>query len=240
METANLTTSAEMYSASEHETKFVLNNSAAGTIIRWLQCRCRLDDRFEAGIVSSIYYDTHKWRFLCEKINSDYLKTKIRLRWYSDIDSSQPGDDSFIEAKYKTGTRRAKVRVRTDVSGKWLNSVNLDNQKLLKVPELLRSEGVVVSGGLFPVFKIVYKRRRFIEPVTGSRLSIDYDISAPSVNRRMLVRRNPNLLSRAVFELKGDAAELPGVLQQLTALGCRKESFSKYGICYGTIMRTSF
>jgi len=226
--------------ASEHETKFVLNNSAAGTIIRWLQCRCRLDEKFEAGIVSSIYYDTHKWRFLSEKVNSDYLKTKIRLRWYGDIDSGEPGEDSFIETKYKTGSRRAKVRVRTDVSGKWLDSVDLDARKLLKVPELLRSEGVVVSGGLFPVFKIVYKRRRFIEPVTGARLSIDYDISAPTVNRRMLVRRNPNRLAHAVFELKGEIAELPGVLQQLTALGCRKESFSKYGICYGTIMRTSF
>ena len=135
METANPTTSTEMYSASEHETKFVLNNSAAGTIIRWLQCRCQLDKKFGANIVSSIYYDTHKWRFLREKINSDYLKTKIRLRWYSDIDSGQPGEDSFVEAKYRTGSRRAKVRVRTGISGKWLNNVNLDNQKLLKVPE---------------------------------------------------------------------------------------------------------
>ena len=104
METANLTTSSEKYSASEHETKFVLNNSAAGTIIRWLQCRCRLDDRFEAGIVSSIYYDTHKWRFLSEKINSDYLKTKIRLRWYSDIDSGESGDDSFIDSSRVSGS----------------------------------------------------------------------------------------------------------------------------------------
>lgn len=226
--------------ASEHETKFVLNNSAADTIIRWLQCRCRLDGKFDTGIVSSIYYDTHKWRFLREKINSDYLKTKIRLRWYSDIDSGEPGEDSFIEAKYKTGARRAKVRVKTDISGKWLNNVNLDDQKLLKVPGLLRGEGVAVGGGLFPAFTITYKRRRFIEPVTGARLSIDYDISAPSVNRRMLTRRNPYRLSNAVFELKGDVTELPGVLHQLTALGCRKESFSKYSICYGTIMRTSF
>ena len=240
METANPTTSTGMYSASEHETKFVLNNSAAGTIIRWLQCRCQLDKKFGANIVSSIYYDTHKWRFLREKINSDYLKTKIRLRWYSDIDSGQPGEDSFVEAKYKTGSRRAKVRVRTGISGKWLNNVNLDNQKLLKVPELLRSEGIFVGSRLFPVFKITYKRRRFVEPVTGARLSIDYDISAASVNRQMLTRRNPHRLSKAVFELKGDATELPDVLHQLTALGCRKESFSKYGICYGTIMWTSF
>lgn len=233
----NTISKPQAQSASEHESKFVFNDSSAHIMIRWLRCRCRPDRRFEAGIVSSIYYDTHQWRFLREKINSDYLKTKVRLRWYADIDSGEPEDESYIEAKYKTGSRRAKVRLQTGISGKWLSGVGLDNQKLLKVPLLLRNSGVIIREHLFPAFKITYKRRRFIEPVTGARLSIDYDICAPAVNRRMLSRQNQLPLPMAVFELKGAITELPDVLKQLTALGCRKESFSKYSVCYGSIMR---
>lgn len=221
-----------------HELKFVVNNSAAHIIARWLNCRCLPDPEFPAGIVSSIYYDTTDWRFLREKFNSDYLKTKIRLRWYSDIDTEEAGDVSYIEAKFKIGSRRDKIRVKTDVAGDWLNGVNLENKKLLRIPDMLRTKGVIVAGHLMPIFKINYKRRRFIEPVTGARLSLDCDISSPCVNHRVMPRANPFQLKTAVFELKGVLTELPEVLHQLMALGCRKQSFSKYGFCYQKIMGT--
>ncbi len=240
MEAVKSINQTETHLHSEHETKFVLNNSASGIMLRWLQARCRPDPQFEAAIVSSIYYDTSKWKFLREKINSDYLKTKVRLRWYADIETREPQDDSYIEAKYKRGSRRAKVRIKTGISGKWLSRVNLDNLKLLKVPHLLRNNGIIIAGHLIPVFTITYKRRRFIEIMTGARLSIDYDISAPCVNRQVLTRQNPARLQNAVFELKGNLTELPDVLTQLTALGCRKESFSKYLNCYKNIMTVSF
>ena len=222
---------------SRHETKFVFNNSSAHIINQWLKCRCFPDPEFPAGIVSSIYYDTPDWRFMREKINSDYLKTKIRLRWYADIETQEPEDESYIEAKFKVGSRRKKTRIKTGISGNWLYTVRLDNKKLLRVPHLLRAEGVVLPGQVVPVFKISYKRRRFVEPTTGARLSIDHDISSGSVNRRVLARSNPFGLQNAVFELKGSLRELPDVLRQLTAFGCRKQSFSKYNICYQKIMR---
>jgi hypothetical protein len=231
---------AKSHPASQHETKFVINNSAVHLIIQWLRCRCVGDRQFPAGIVSSIYYDTRDWRFLREKINSDYLKTKVRLRWYADIDSEEPEDESYLEAKYKVGSRREKVRIRTDFSGKWLSRVSLDNKKLLGIPDLLRSKGVMVGAALCPAFKITYKRLRFLEPTTGARLSVDYDIRAADVNRQMLPRANPFVLRSAVFELKGPMRELPDVLGQLTALGCRKQSFSKYSACYARIMRITF
>lgn len=221
-----------------HELKFTLNNNAAHIIAEWLSSRCLPDPEFPAGIVSSIYYDTMDWRFMREKFNSDYLKTKIRLRWYSDIDNEEACGESYIEAKFRTGSKRDKIRIKTDLLGDWLNTVDLENKKLLQIPHLLRSLGVVVAGHLVPVFKINYKRRRFIEPITGARLSLDYDISAPSVNHRIMPRTNPFFLKDAVFELKGILTELPDVLHQLTALGCRKQSFSKYAFCYQKIMRT--
>jgi len=234
------TNKTKPHPASQHETKFVINNSSVHLIIQWLRCRCLPDREFPAGIVSSIYYDTRDWRFLREKINSDYLKTKVRLRWYADIDSEEPEDKSYLEAKYKVGPKREKVRIKTDFSGKWLSRVGLDNRKLLHIPGFLRSMGVMVGSALCPAFKITYKRLRFVEPTTGARLSVDYDIRAPDVNRRMLPRTNPFGLRSAVFELKGPMRELPDVLGQLTALGCRKQSFSKYSTCYAKIMRITF
>lgn len=223
-----------------HELKFIVDNSAVGIISEWLRCRCLPDPKFPAGIVSSIYYDTANWQFMREKINSDYHKTKIRLRWYADIDSEDPGDESYMEAKFKTGSRRNKIRVKTGLVGDWLNRVNLENKKLLLVPQLLRTRGVNVASTLLPVFRINYKRKRFIEPLTGARLSLDYDISSPCVNRHIVPRSNPFRLQNAVFELKGVLTELPEVLHQLTAMGCQKQSFSKYSKCYENIMGINF
>ena len=99
----------------------------------------------------------------CEKINSDYIKTKVRLRWYADIDNTHQGLLSFIEAKQKIGNKRKKIRLQTRHPGEWLASIELENTQLLSVPLLLLSEGVELKYPLFPVYHIRYKRYRFVE-----------------------------------------------------------------------------
>ena len=231
---------SETGSATEHEGKYVFNNGIAPFILEWLRCRFLPDPEFPASLVTSIYFDTRNWDSLREKINSDYFKTKMRLRWYADVDTGEMEEKSFLEVKYKVGGRRRKIRKEIDFSGIWLSRVSLESRKLLDIRSLLRAMDVVTKGPVFPVFKIAYMRRRFVEPVTGSRLCLDCDISVPGVNRQMLPRTNPFHLRSGVFEMKGGALELPDVLHQLTALGCRKESFSKFMECYKRIMRTAF
>lgn len=226
--------------AVQHELKYVFSAGRVSHVRRWLETRCRPDPEFSAGTVCSIYYDTRDWQSLGEKINSDYLKTKIRLRWYADIRTGDPYPDTFLEAKFKIGGRREKIRVKTGKHGGWFSRVTLDNPELLDFPRLLWKEGVMTHGPFYPAFRVDYKRLRFIEPVTGARLSLDYDINSPAVNRHMLPGTDPFQLPRAVFELKGPLAQLPGSLYPLINLGCRKESFSKYGECYKKIMRVIF
>ena len=221
----------------EYETKFVFKNYSAGIIINWLKLRCWEDPAFPRGIVSSIYFDTKNWRFLREKVNSDYLKTKVRVRWYADLDSGIPDEMSFLEAKYKIGSTRTKFRTPLSLSGKYLSHSRLDDPKILEIPHRLKNEGIAIPGPLFPVFQVSFKRRRFIEPKTGSRLSIDYDICVPKVNYQMIRAVNPVHLRSAVFEMKGNITDLPDVLHYLTALGCHKQSFSKYASCYSEIMQ---
>jgi len=221
-----------------HETKFIISNIKSHQIIEWLQCSCRADPEFPAGTVSSIYYDTRNWGFLAEKINSDYLKTKVRIRWYSDISNKKDFEKSFVEAKFKIGNRRKKVRSLTPYSGTWFSRCRLDNSRLLEIPFLLRNKGIILNQSVFPVYQISYKRLRFIEPYTGCRICFDYDISAPRVNNYMLPKSNPFKLQTAVFEIKGNVSDLPFHLYPLTDMGFEKASFSKYKACYEKIMRS--
>ena len=69
-------------SGSGYETKFVLDQCAEHIVRHWLSRVALPDPHYPANVVSSIYFDTHDWRYLNEKENSDFLKTKVRLRWY--------------------------------------------------------------------------------------------------------------------------------------------------------------
>jgi len=228
------------HSSGNHETKFVFNNINSHLIIEWLTSRCRPDPEFPVGIVSSIYYDTRDWQFLREKINSDYLKTKIRVRWYADTKYDEQSEYSYIEVKQKVGAIRKKIRIKTDIPGRWLSQVDLHNEKLLKIPSYLRTKGVNIPMHIHPVFQISYKRWRFVELMTGTRLCVDCDISTPRVNELVFPYPTPFYLKQGVFELKGSIKVLPYVLHQLTDMGCRKNSFSKYSNCYNILKEFNF
>jgi len=224
----------------EYETKFVLPNTNSYSLVQFLKSCCTKDGNYPEGIVSSIYYDTKDWKYISEKINSDYLKTKVRIRWYSDISNIKQYKYSFVEAKYKVGNQREKLRVKTPYTGKWLDTVDLENSGLVLLPGLLREKGARIKTNLHPVFQITYKRLRFVDIYSGSRICLDYDISAPRVNGYMLPKMNPFKLNKAVFEIKGNIQELPVSLKPLTFFGCQKLSFSKYQECYRKIMNLTF
>ena len=64
----------------ETETKYVLPAQHSALALRIIQRTCDPDPKFAFGIVSSIYFDSPNWDYLREKRDSDYLKTKVRLR----------------------------------------------------------------------------------------------------------------------------------------------------------------
>ena len=98
-------------SEGERELKFTFPDARAHVVRRWIESTCRRDPEFPAAIVWTVYYDTPALVSLGEKINSDFLKHKIRVRWYSDLNGSVSGP-AFVEAKLRVGTRRLKVRER--------------------------------------------------------------------------------------------------------------------------------
>ncbi len=221
----------------EHETKYVLHNNKADILRRWLAKKCQPDPDYHEGKISSIYFDTKDFRMLNEKLSSDYLKTKVRLRWYSSIDSGEPFPATFLEIKNKIGSARVKIRDRLDIDSEWVLSHALHNPEYLVINKKIVAQGVIFKQTLYPVFQINYCRSRFVEPLTGARLAVDGNIHVTRINRQMVNRENFVPLPDAVFELKSQSCILPDWLHQVNALGCRKGSFSKYSACYAQLQR---
>jgi hypothetical protein len=114
----------------------------------------------------------------------------------------------------------------------------LDDPIFQSLPARLAAAGVALQADWQPMVALRYRRRRFVDPPTGSRLSLDSDIQATRVNPRFLFVRSLGVLPIAVLEVKGYADELPGHLRGLLPLGLRKQSLSKYATLVLQLRRT--
>lgn len=215
----------------EYEFKYVFPDVYIETVLRWVRQTCRQDPEFPHNIVNSIYYDGRDWRFLGEKVNSDYLKTKVRVRWYEDPENPQRPGSAYVEVKSKLGSSRTKYRVYAPFQSSWLAGANLAHPQLLQVPSMLTAHGFFFKTPIFPAFAIRYERHRFIEPISRTRICIDHHIAVPKVNPSIMPHFDPYPLASAVLEVKGDHVGLPGILARLAHIGCRKSAFSKYLAC---------
>jgi hypothetical protein len=234
----------------EHEIKFIFSNHRAHLIAQWLKQTCSPDQNFPYNIVSSIYYDTRDWQFLANKINSDYYKTKVRIRWYREPAENGENGVAFIELKNKIGAGRQKMRLEAPYSSEWFSKASLDDPKFLDIPIFLKSQGALLEYPVYPVFLVRYERYRFIDLYSGTRVCVDYNISTPKVNKHFLstlpslghVSQNPlvSQLRTAVIEVKGVVDHLPTTLGHLVSMGCKKSSFSKYLACYQHITGAQF
>lgn len=225
----------------ESENKYTLSSRRFEMAIQALDYLCDPDPKFPIGVVCSIYYDSRNWDLLQEKRNSDYFKTKIRLRWYESLQQTDSqADPSFIEAKYRVGSKRTKIRVISGIAGQHLTNICLDDPKLLAIPRLLAAEGAPVRNDLLPTFVVRYLRRRYIERSTKARISLDHQITSPKVNPSMLATSYPCHLNKCVLEVKKTDGIFPIGLQSLLKLGFRKTAFSKYYECYARLTGTFF
>ncbi len=191
---------------------------------------CRRDPEHPRARVHTVYFDDLGLTSLGEKLNSDYLKSKVRLRWYEDLESGELSN-VFAEVKWRVGARRRKSRRDTGVSGTRLAVVELTD------PELARIAGgeLAATGrpaATFPVLASSYRRDRFTDRQTGARISLDWEIRLRRTHPRFLTRRRPGALSLAVAEFKSPDGSLPPSLRLLTAFGARRQSFSKYQACH--------
>lgn len=222
--------------AVEHELKFTVPVTSTAAVLAWLRGACSPDPRFPCGRVSSIYYDTPRLDSLREKLNSDYLKTKVRLRWYSTLPEGAAAGRAMLESKRRVGARRDKVRLETEYTGETLETLPLDDPALALLPQRLWSVGVIAPA-MRPVLTVQYDRYRFVDRASRTRVAVDTGITVPAVSRRVNASHRPGQLEVAIVEVKGLTPTLPVNLQALTRLGARRASFSKYFACYKHVTR---
>ena len=225
--------------ADERELKFWLQAGRVPLVRAWLERVCRRDAHFPSALVWTIYYDTPALASLSEKINSDYLKRKVRVRWYSNLNGEAAGP-AFVEAKSRTGIWRAKVREQLPLPASEIAALTLDDPRLRTLPSLLRRHGVLAHDIWQPLMLICYRRDRYLEPVSGSRISLDSEIRAAAVNPMMMPVGDRSPLENGVLEVKGAGEELPRALHGLLAFGIRKRSFSKFLAVYAHMTRRVF
>lgn len=221
----------------EFETKYVLPTIAAAAVASWLRGRCRRDPQYPESGVTSVYYDTPTFEFLRQKIDSDFRKTKVRLRWYTGVHDGRIAGPAFLEIKRKVGSRRFKTRMRTPEPTAQLASPPLESACWLRILRLLGHQRTTLPTELRPVMEISFHRLRFVDPVSGDRLSLDRDIRPSRVHAGLLPGTDASPLSHAVLELKSSRRYLPLHLLPLVDIGCRKSSFSKYERCWMRVVR---
>ena len=220
----------------ERERKWTCAQARAPQVARFLAGRLRPDRAHAAGWVSSVYYDTPDRRFLREKLDSDYRKTKVRVRWYEDDDGELLSPDAFLEVKSKRGSSRRKTRLAVPEGAAAIRRLSFSDARLRALPDLARRGGEHLPSPLIPVLVVRYRRRRFLDPVTRSRVCLDDRIQAGATCRAHSAGMR---LDQAVVEVKGPDWDLPEHLVHLYRLGCRREAFSKYFTCHQLLRSSS-
>ncbi len=216
----------------EYELKFLLRPGSTAAALATLSSLCRADGAYPENDVVTIYYDTADLESLGDKLASHRFKTKLRLRWYESRDGDAEDGRGFLELKFRLDSRRRKLRTRTPYRATWLRQAELDDVELLRAPEHLRPLGLIPPVGVRPVLEVRYRRCRFFEPFSGSRISLDWNIRAARVNRQLLPVASGREVSTTVLEVKNKTGEVPAVLRRQPLLRGRRSSFSKYSACY--------
>ena len=223
----------------EHELKFIAAAIRAEPLLEWLRARCVPDPLYPDGLVTSIYFDNRSMVLLGAKINSDFIKRKVRVRWYSDPATGVAQDPAFVEIKEKVGARRFKIRVPLEVAAAEVaGNASISALRGLLAP--LRRAGHWIAADLQPFVRIAFRRRRFTDPTNGARISIDSDILGTTANPALLAACGQVLLAHAVVEVKGGNRELSRWMGPLRHLGCRRASFSKYERCFQKLTDSSW
>lgn len=215
------------------ERKFALSPAYIGLAYTFLRQICRPDKEYPADRVTSLYFDTADLDQYEKSAAGEFRKNKVRIRWYSSDIQEQAEVPVYLELKSREGFASSKQRQKFMVPKQALNPANLYKGILDKttIIQTLASWGYFLEKPIEPIILISYRRYRFSEMQTGTRVCLDYDIRA-SVVKPELGRQGCEVrLQGGVLEVKGPSIELPVTLRYMRMLDVDWSRFSKYGNC---------
>ncbi|MDB5104058.1 MAG: hypothetical protein JWP91_1747 [Fibrobacteres bacterium] len=222
------------------EQKFVFPLGQAEAVRDWMEFRFARDPAHYLGEIRSVYFDTPSLHLLEEKRNSDYQKTKVRLRWYESPDAQPSGPVTcYLEVKRKSGAVRRKGRQAVSLPAETLEGDLFGNPRIWELAARAFELDYFPPGTLVPVAEIRYRRFRYVDPETGSRLSLDTGIRCLRANLDLFNLNPPVHLDCGVLEQKGPSRFLLASQAPIAAL-LHKRAFSKYAECLeGLLQPTS-
>jgi hypothetical protein len=194
------------------ERKYVLPQPRTQGAAAWLRHACRPAPEYATGSVTSCYFDTPHFDSYYESADGSLTKGKVRLRWYDGGADADADMAAFLELKCRLGAESWKRRTALTLPREAGGVPALPGPA--ELTELLARLGYSAPGALRPAVLVRYRRRRFVEPVTGARVSLDENVTVAAPWTR---RAPPLRFDEAVVEVKGrDEDALP---LRLAALG---------------------
>ena len=201
---------------------------------------CRADTQFPADYINSAYYDTPNLALLDQKVSSEFLKSKLRLRWYGRPEGKGLNVPAYLEFKKKEGAQRSKTRKKFEVRSDWLLPGRESFRDLARYSDFAAELTRTLPTAIFPMIVIRYFRHRFTDPATGARISLDSGISYTRVNGIFFPETGPRMLRHGVLEIKSETGEIPRTIMAIKSRVNTRDSFSKYAECWGLYSSTSY
>lgn len=213
----------------EQEIKFHVPNQQSIAFKDWLDFAFEKHPTHAACTICSIYFDTPNGTSLSEKVESDYHKSKFRLRWYCDLDENPLPVPSFLEVKKKQGSARIKHRVKLPLSGADLMQMPIQSAELVDLFREYFPVAITTAPPLLrPVLELRYVRHRYTHLVYPDAFCFDTNIRSVRTHPRLLPLTQGQPLSHGVFEQKGSNVDPLPVLRALPRFDIKRQSISKY------------
>lgn len=223
----------------EFEIKYTFPNLCRGMLESWLLVNYKKDPSYPESRIHSIYLETSLADSYQEKANSDFFKTKYRVRWYENRYGRPFVEGAtvpvFLENKMKIGSKRLKNRWVVKENFDSLKAHNLNSHFHTRWYEMFKENKEEIIPNLQPFIEISYTRKRFIESITQTRLSLDYDIRVEKTNSFLLPPPPKIAMDVGVFEVKSKSNCPPQSLAYLTTNLVNKANFSKYEQCVSMV-----
>jgi hypothetical protein len=218
------------------EQKYNFAIPARDTLVEWLAYALEPDPVHADGAIHSLYFDTPDLAMYRQKRNSEYLKFKVRLRWYGD----EPPDDgssfpAYIEVKRKIGSVRRKQRTAVTIPRAAVLEGRFDDPAIAGLASLSLENEYPSHSLLMPLAHICYRRRRYVDALCDLRIALDWAIGCLWFNQEIAPLEAPIWLPAGVLEVKGRTRHLPASLEPVASL-LHKNSFSKYAQCLEALM----
>ena len=224
---------------SSREGKYTVD-PANNVVLAMLERLCRRDKDHPSDFINSVYFDTPDLLLLGQKVDSDYHKNKLRLRWYGMPTMSAGSTPAYLEVKQKTGAQRSKTRKQLDVPVKLLMPGKESLNELSALADHVGDLGWFPSAALFPMIVIRYFRHRFTEPASGARIALDSRIQYTRVNSIFFPETPPRMLRHGVLEIKSDTGGIPPQLLPIKSRVNTRDSFSKYEECWNMYASSTY